>query len=159
MPKRHTYGIFLEDCDGKILVCSPSNSDVKNLITIPKGGKDKGETDWQAAVREFKEEAGIDILPLVGAAKYVYVLPPVVYKSKAKTLYSFYIKLNTPIDVASCVCTTFTKFGKPEVMNHRLVKPEYAKLFMHESQTRALELLDNIKWFLSENDINTRHEH
>jgi 8-oxo-dGTP pyrophosphatase MutT (NUDIX family) len=159
MPKRHTYGIFLEDCNGRILVCTPyaSNGLGKNSMTIPKGGKEAGESDWDAAVREFIEEAGIDVRPLLDEAEFIYSLPAVRYRSGAKTLYSFYIKLNTNIDISSCVCTTFTKFGTPEVYDHKLVKPEHAKKTLHESQVRALNNLEMIKEFLAENELNTRN--
>jgi 8-oxo-dGTP pyrophosphatase MutT (NUDIX family) len=155
MAKRNTFGIFLEDWNGRILVCTPSGGD-KDSITIPKGGKEAGEDSWQAAAREFMEEAGIDIKTLIDYAETAYELPPVRYRSGAKTLYSFYIKINMPIDVSSCVCTTYTKQGNPEVTNHRLVKKEHAKRFLHESQARALDLLEDIQWFLASNEINTR---
>lgn len=54
-------GIFLFDKNrGKFLVVHSSNFK-PDLWTIPKGNKDKRETYWECARREFEEETGINI--------------------------------------------------------------------------------------------------
>lgn len=45
----------------KILLCHPTSLPWKNSFSIPKGGVDEGENLIDAAVRETKEEVGIDI--------------------------------------------------------------------------------------------------
>jgi 8-oxo-dGTP pyrophosphatase MutT (NUDIX family) len=149
---RNTYGIFLEDCNGKLLVATPTGGRTGSL-TIPKGGKEVGESDWQAAVREFKEEAGIDVESFYNYTEFIYKLPPVKYRSGAKTLHAYYIQLACVIDIASCTCTTFTKTGQPEVYNHKLVKPEHAMRFLHESQVRAYRNYKLIEDFLRLNNV------
>lgn len=45
----------------KILLCHPTNLPWRNSFSIPKGGVDEGESLMDAAIRETKEEVGIDI--------------------------------------------------------------------------------------------------
>lgn len=45
----------------KILLCHPTNLPWRNSFSIPKGGVDEGESLIDAAIRETKEEVGIDI--------------------------------------------------------------------------------------------------
>lgn len=47
--------------DGKILLCHPTNAKWWGTYSIPKGEMVKGETPFETAVRETKEEIGIDI--------------------------------------------------------------------------------------------------
>lgn len=47
--------------DNKILMGHPTNASWWKSYSIPKGGIDKGETRLQAAIRETREEVGIDV--------------------------------------------------------------------------------------------------
>ena len=47
----------------KILLCHPTNLHWVNSFSPPKGGVDEGETLLQAALRETREEVGINLLP------------------------------------------------------------------------------------------------
>lgn len=57
-------GIFLI-VDDKILLGHPTNSSWKYTYSIPKGLVDEGENIQTAAIRECKEEVGIDLLKLI----------------------------------------------------------------------------------------------
>lgn len=45
----------------KILFCHPTNASWNGTYSPPKGGVDEGETILEAAIRETKEEVGIDV--------------------------------------------------------------------------------------------------
>lgn len=45
----------------KLLLCHPTNSQWINSFSLPKGGVDLGETFLEAAIRECREEVGIEI--------------------------------------------------------------------------------------------------
>lgn len=47
--------------DNKILLCHPTNSSWFNTYSIPKGKIEEGEDEADAAIRETKEEIGLDI--------------------------------------------------------------------------------------------------
>ncbi len=44
----------------------------KDAWQLPQGGKEEGETDEQCAVRELKEEAGIDGIAVLGTSEITY---------------------------------------------------------------------------------------
>jgi len=49
-------------CEGKILLIHPTNSSwQKPTLGIPKGKIEIGESEWQAALREVKEEIGLEV--------------------------------------------------------------------------------------------------
>lgn len=45
---------------GKVLLCHRRDQDLWNL---PGGGAEKGETPWEAVVREVEEETGLEVWP------------------------------------------------------------------------------------------------
>jgi ADP-ribose pyrophosphatase YjhB (NUDIX family) len=47
--------------DNKILLCHPTNARWNGTFSIPKGRIKKGESKKEAAIRETKEEVGINI--------------------------------------------------------------------------------------------------
>ena len=55
-----TMGGFavIQDAEGRILFAHRTDEDRWN---IPGGGVEKGESPWEAAVREAKEESGLDV--------------------------------------------------------------------------------------------------
>ena len=54
-------GIVIINCHNQILGCVPHGKGVDTLIDIPKGGINEGETPLECALRETKEEAGLDM--------------------------------------------------------------------------------------------------
>ena len=49
--------------DNKMLLCHPTNAKWHGTYSIPKGGLEKGEDNFDAALRETQEEVGI-IVPV-----------------------------------------------------------------------------------------------
>jgi 8-oxo-dGTP pyrophosphatase MutT (NUDIX family) len=64
-------------CDGKVLVIVPTRpaADGSQVLGLPKGHLDEGETVVQAATREVREETGVEAEPLgeLGEVRYWYV--------------------------------------------------------------------------------------
>lgn len=50
--------------DNRILLCHPTNNKWKDSFSIPKGLVDECESIQSAAIRECKEEVGIDLVSL-----------------------------------------------------------------------------------------------
>ena len=57
MFKIGVFGI-IENDQGKILLCHRTDHDLWNL---PGGGVEKGETPWEALIREVEEETGLEV--------------------------------------------------------------------------------------------------
>jgi 8-oxo-dGTP pyrophosphatase MutT (NUDIX family) len=53
-------GAIFRDGDGSVLLVKPS---YRQDWEVPGGGMEPGETPWETAVREVKEEAGLDLKP------------------------------------------------------------------------------------------------
>ncbi len=63
--------------DGQVLVIVPTRraADGSQVLALPKGHLDKGETIVQAATREVREETGMVVEPVqeLGEVRYWYV--------------------------------------------------------------------------------------
>ena len=64
-------GAIFRDADGGILLVKPS---YRETWEIPGGGLEHGEDPWAAAVREVKEEIGLELRP--GRLLVVDWVPP-----------------------------------------------------------------------------------
>lgn len=58
-----TIGVFgiITDNEGRVLLCHRRDHDLWNL---PGGGVERGESPWDALVREIKEETGLEAEPV-----------------------------------------------------------------------------------------------
>jgi|GEM_PF-1951328 len=132
-----TCGIYLYDVTtGKLLICHATNASWKTW-SLPKGLKDVEEDAYDAAIRELKEETGIDVseLNILQTAS----LPPVRYKKQNKVLESFLLITDTPLQDHQFVCHSLTKGGIPEIDRWAWVKPEELASRVHESQAENYE--------------------
>lgn len=134
-------GIFLVNKEGKILIGHPTNHD-PNFWSIPKGKIDKGESAFEAAVRETWEESNVD----VSTATIYHELDKRNYKSKKKRLKPFVIleSENPELDLETvelkCNTNVPEKMGGfPEMDDFKWVTIDEARELLHESQVRCLD--------------------
>ncbi|MCE3278531.1 MAG: hypothetical protein K0S44_722 [Bacteroidetes bacterium] len=127
-----TCGIYLYDkTSNKILICHATNSSWKTW-SIPKGIKDEGEEEQDAAIRELEEETGIKKNEL--DLNSVIKLEPVKYKKQNKFLQPFFILTATSLEDKEFTCSTMVKEGVPEIDKWAWVNPEVILNKLHESQ-------------------------
>lgn len=71
MKRAFSAGGIIFDDQKQVLICQPKDS--KNWV-FPKGTVDPGETSKQAAIREVKEETGVEaeIITKVGESKFYF---------------------------------------------------------------------------------------
>ena len=137
-----TCGIFLYSIQTrKFLACHATNSPW-NKWSIPKGLKDKGENSLGAAVRELKEETGLDIEKL--NILEVYPLPPVKYKKQNKILEPFLVVTDTPLDNYLFECQTFAKDNLPEIDKWKWIGLDEITKYLHDSQHENVELIASL---------------
>lgn len=91
----------------RFLTVHPTNKNT-NLLDIPKGEIDKGETPIETAIREFKEETSISLnknnLHYIG--KF--------YLHEHKDIYLFLYIIDKLPPITSLKCSSMTKaYGKP----------------------------------------------
>jgi predicted NUDIX family NTP pyrophosphohydrolase len=80
--------------NNKVLLCHPTNSGWVGTFSLPKGNNNTGEDNLTAAIRETKEEIGIDIpIDIIDKTEYI-----VNYSDKKgkhfKTVYYYIVNLN-----------------------------------------------------------------
>jgi 8-oxo-dGTP pyrophosphatase MutT (NUDIX family) len=131
IPKANAYGGVLVSPDRKVLVREPKNHFGGYVWTWPKGTPDKGETPEQTALREVREETGIQGR-IVGAL-------PLAYKGTGSSTSAFYLMV--PEGEPG-------KFNKDETIQVRWVSfAEAAELFKlnhsPEARNRDRQILDD----------------
>jgi 8-oxo-dGTP pyrophosphatase MutT (NUDIX family) len=132
-----TCGIYLyQKLEKKLLVCHASKASWRTW-SIPKGLKDDGEETLPAAVRELKEETGIDVAELNVLS--MVQLPDVPYKKQKKTLVSYLLVTDTDLRDFVFNCSTITRSGHPEIDGWRWINLDKAPLYLHESQLANLD--------------------
>ena len=139
MAKSLSCGVIVRRALGELLLCHATGH---NYWDIPKGVRDPGETAAAAALRELREEAGIELteqqLQDLGLHQY---LP-------RKDLHLF--ALNPPglaIDIARCKCSTYytPRYGGreiPEVDAYRWVPRAEVQTLCGKNMTRVLMALE-----------------
>lgn len=137
-----TCGIYLYNTRSKkILVCHATNSSWKTW-SIPKGLKDPGEDCFAAAVRELKEETGIEIKKL--NVQKIHPLPPVKYQKQNKILESFLILIDSDMDTHTFHCSSLISNGSPEVDSWKWIGFDLAGKYLHESQLQNEEQINEL---------------
>lgn len=144
-----TAGIFFFNKDYKLLVGHPTGHKA-NFWSIPKGKLDKGETSFEAALRETWEETNVDL----GEATSTYELEMVKYKSKNKKLKSFVIfeDENRKIDSSTfeLKCNSNVSddakwnAGLPEMDAFKWITLDEAKDVLHQAQKECLDTITQL---------------
>jgi len=113
--KTTSHGTLLIDADAELLLCHATGG---RHWDIPKGMAEPGETSVQTALREAREECGVDVDPdaLCDLGRFTY--------RPDKDLW-LHAALVERIDTAQCVCSTFftDRWGRlrPEMDGFRWV--------------------------------------
>lgn len=107
--KQHcAAGVIIEDPKGWLL-CHPTNGG--KSWDFPKGNVDPGEDHWVAALRELREETGIELdletISLLDLGQHAY--------QDHRDLHLFYVRVNEVIDTKVLVCESMVNppNGKP----------------------------------------------
>lgn len=132
-----TCGIILENTEGQILICHPTNAP-KNSWSIPKGLNEDLEDFWETAKRELLEETSVDLDQL----DYTFEEVPRLffYKNKKKCLKAFWIKLNdNKIDQVKLECKSLVDNDFPEVDKFMWTSPDEVLKLVHQTQVEAIQ--------------------
>ena len=138
----HSCGLYILNKNNELLIVHPTLHKPNINWGIPKGKIDEGETYWETAIRETKEETNLDITYYDELCS----LPDVVYKSKKKILTTYYVKINDFDSNTSLSCpNTFDYKGKqlPENNDFKWININDPELddIMHEAQISNLNII------------------
>jgi 8-oxo-dGTP pyrophosphatase MutT (NUDIX family) len=139
MPRLLSCGVIVRRVAGELLLCHATG---RNYWDIPKGVRDEGETSVDAALRELREEAGIELdesrVSDAGVHKY---LP-------RKDLHLFVLDPpDASLKIDRCVCSTHyrPRYGTheiPEVDDYRWTSRAEVSEFCGKNMTRVLMAID-----------------
>jgi 8-oxo-dGTP pyrophosphatase MutT (NUDIX family) len=130
--KTISHGTLLFDADAELLLCHATGG---RHWDIPKGMAEPGETSAQAALREAREECGLDLDPgaLRDLGRFAY--------RPDKDLW-LHAALIERVDPSQCVCSSFftDRWGRrrPEMDAFRWVS--FAEVAAHCARNMALVL-------------------
>lgn len=132
-----TCGIIYLLNDGKFLICHATNN---RYWSLPKGIKDKGESDIEAAIREIKEETGI----IIDNPNKLYKYYDGVYNEFKDLAIFIYNSEETNKNIKELTCTSMyfdikDKKELPEVDRYMFIDIEGAKRFMNSSQYKIVK--------------------
>lgn len=132
-----TYGTFIVNPRGELLICRPYGIKTTYAWTIPKGKAESGETDVEAAIRECFEETGFDLKPF---KKNMEFIGSQTYKTKKKRLFGYFLKLevNISINTFFCDCKLVGK-DVPEIDLYEWEVVNKALPRIHEAQSKLLQ--------------------
>lgn len=139
MAKTLSCGVIVRRALDELLLCHATG---RNYWDIPKGVRDPGETAAAGALRELREEAGIELTgqQLLDLGQHQY-LPH-------KDLHLFALNPPDPaIDIARCKCSTYyaPRYGGakiPEVDAYRWAARGDLASLCGKNMTRVLMALD-----------------
>lgn len=151
MKKRFSAGVVITD--GKqIIICLPyMNSAEKGKYDLPKGRGDGDELPLNAAVREVREETGLELDPskLIPLGRYTY------NKQKDLILYLYKVLFLPDIETLHCGSLVYLpdKPPFPEVKAYKYVNENEID-FLFERQARIINSLKSMI-FKEEREENT----
>ena len=147
MPIVETAGIFFINNDNMLMIGHPTGHD---KWSIPKGKLEKGETSYEAALRETWEETNVDLSLSVSQ----YELDCIRYKHGKKKLKPFIIfeDENRKINSEGFVFKCNSYVGKdskwnpnlPEMDDFKWVSLEEAREILHYTQVECLESITQL---------------
>lgn len=130
-----TCGVLVTD-GANLLICHPTHG---KTWDIPKGRRDEGETDAEAAVRELREETGL--VASIGKLEHLGVHD---YK-RTKRLSLFRYRVDHMPDPNTCHCkSTFEWYGRmlPEMDGFEVVSIDDAISMMNADMSRVLSSIN-----------------
>ena len=123
MKQKVTAAVVIIDRDGNILAGHATGKPENTGYDFPKGCVEPGEEHIAAAIRELREETGLNVVEsdLIDAGIYPH--------NKEKDIHIFIYRTNILPDPSSLVCTSYfeTPSGKrlPEMNTFKIIsKPE-----------------------------------
>lgn len=132
--KKVSCGIILTD-GTQYLMCHPTGSYWWN---IPKGVMDPGETYAEAAVRELKEETGLN-----ASTKDIDYLGYFSYK-RDKDLALFLMKVDTMPDVRQLFCASTFKQGQKQLPEMDAFQIVSKQTFLEKINPSLRKIIENL---------------
>lgn len=141
-PKQVSAGFIVVGKDNRLLIGKTSAKKSKYNWTYFKGKVEEGENEFEAAVRELKEESGIDIAASEYFQMSVSTNPFFTYSMKHKNVVLYLLRDSVGmLSRFSPICTTYTKAGNKEIAEFKWVSVDELYEHLLPSQRGSIEVL------------------
>lgn len=140
-----TCGFYIINKEKKLLICHPTKHP-DTIWSIPKGMKDKGENELDAAKRELFEETNIhyDLLStnIISQIEFPKFSHPNWKKGK-KELFSILLHCDTDFSEFELKCESYVNedLDFPEIDEFKWVELEEAHNYLHYTQQCNLQAI------------------
>jgi len=146
MNKIISAGFIIKCKDGKFLLGKTGGGVDGACWTIFKGGQIDGESLIETAIRETKEESGIDIASDKRLTDNMSTIPIFSYSVKNKDVYVFYLHdVDGVLDNCELKCSSYYDDNKPEISEFCRFEVDEMSRVVFPSQLGLVKLLKNSK--------------
>jgi 8-oxo-dGTP pyrophosphatase MutT (NUDIX family) len=143
--KTISSGFVVRAKDGRYLLGKSEGHSGPACWTIFKGGQEGEETLIDTAIRELKEETGIDVIHDHRLNKNISTNPIYEYSLRHKDVYVFILDdVEGVLDTFQFNCSSFWSDGKPEIMDYKWYTIEEMKDHIFYSQRGLLDKLESM---------------
>lgn len=143
MKKIVSSGFIVISKSGKVLLGKVNNQKPPYQWTIFKGGQEEGETLIDTAIRELKEETGIDIAGDDRLNKHISTNYVFRYSMRTKNVYLYILKdVEGVLDDFDFVCDSYWgETNQPEISGYKWVEMDDVCNWLFPSQRGLVEFL------------------
>ena len=131
-----TCGVFILNERDEVLICHPTGASWKQW-SIPKGLREPDESHEEAAIRETREETGLEVKNLI-------FIGQVAYTRQRKVLYG-YLCLDRVCLNKDLICVSMVERPKeglvPEIDRYRWVAQDRVAEYIHDTQAKLWQTI------------------
>ena len=145
MIKIVSSGFVIQNRQGEILLGRVDGHEPPYQYTIFKGGQEEGESLLDTAIRELKEETGIDIVTDHRLNRYISANPLFTYHMRSKDVHLFFLEdIEGALDNFEFHCDSYWGASQqPEISAYRWVKIEDLHKCIFPSQRGLAKFLQD----------------
>ena len=140
-------GFIVECKDGRFLLGRADAHEEPYCYTVFKGKQEINETLIDTAIRELKEETGIDVVSDHRLNKNISTNYVHTYSMKRKDVYLYLLcDKEGVLDSFEPKCSSFMENGRPEICEYRRFNLDELERNIFPSQRGIIDVLKKISW-------------
>lgn len=140
-------GFIIRCKDGKYLLGKADSHSEPYCWTVFKGGVETNEALIDTAIRELKEETGIDVISDNRLNQNISTNPIYHYSMRHKDVYLYLLSDHSgALDNFEPNCSSYTESGRPEISEYKRFTIDELESNIFPSQRGIIDMLKKINW-------------